>query len=218
MPLHRRQRENAPAMLLFAILAFLAASIPSFHATPLTTQLTVEMEAHTDNNSTNEIESHTTRTLQLFPIAIPDFGDSNSTSCPPECPLCQCNSTEDADCLLTKSIEACASNSYETCYADILPGDFDIQGLCNVQCDKPAEDIPSSSREVCRICSIFACCNECPSERAGECFPPPSDDGYTPMGWEPATCSSGGVGRRGVGAAGLSLIMAVSFAAFGLFT
>ena len=49
----------------------------------------------------------------------------------------------------------------------------------------------------CRLCDILACCSDCPSERASECFPPNVLNGYTPTGWEPLSCdgsnaSSGG--------------------------
>eukprot|EP00581_Thalassiosira_minuscula_P008781 CAMPEP_0183702436 /NCGR_PEP_ID=MMETSP0737-20130205/538_1 /TAXON_ID=385413 /ORGANISM="Thalassiosira miniscula, Strain CCMP1093" /LENGTH=218 /DNA_ID=CAMNT_0025929041 /DNA_START=60 /DNA_END=716 /DNA_ORIENTATION=- len=189
------------------LLVISATSIPSFHATPPSlAQVASEVDARTDAsadlwaNDNHVLNTQTSRYLQLIPTTfIPDFGnDDNSTSCPTECALCQCNSTEDFDCLLPKLVDACASNSLEKCYASLLPADFDIAGLCTVQCDKPDEEIPASSREICRMCEIFACCDDCPSERAGECFPSSVEDGYTPVGWKPAYCSNG-VGGLGMG-------------------
>jgi len=231
IPRRLQRRDGIPSfVVLLIILALLVASIiPTSHATPLTTQVTIEMAAHNHNNNKNnstnnsEIEmvdhNDDARMLQLSSlIDILNLGDDNST-CPTECPLCQCNSTEDETCLLSKSIEACASDSFEQCYADILPGEIDVGGLCAIQCG--SDDTSSSNNNndgtnvLCRICDIFACCNECPSEDAAECFPPSMDDGYTPVGWEPADCSNGGgyVGAVAV-VAGLSMIMVISCSMF----
>lgn len=197
------------------IFTLVLASIPIFHAAaPLTAESNEEMEANNQSNN----EQHE-RHLQLFNIDLAALLGPNAT-CPTDCPLCQClestNSTEaeDASCLYSASIEACASKSLESCYASLLPGDFDIEGLCSVQCDKPEEEIPSTLKEVCRICDIFACCNDCPSEMADRCFPPGIEDGYTPMGWKPASCGAGdgsGASRRGIMAGGY-LILFVAFA------
>ena len=178
----------------------LAAPIATIHATASAqTQVGVEQIIDSDNIIGQ-------RKLQLSWDIIDLAG--NNTTCPPDCPLCACtpeegsNSTEDADidCLLTASIDACASKTFDTCFSQLLPegSGIDIMGLCTVQCDKPDEEIPPSFKSACRICDVFACCNECPSERAAECFPSDIEDGYTPVGWEPATCGSLGDNGGGV--------------------
>mmetsp|Transcript_26093 Transcript_26093/g.56067 ORF Transcript_26093/g.56067 Transcript_26093/m.56067 type:complete len:224 (+) Transcript_26093:301-972(+) len=216
----RRQRHGVAVMLL-ATLALLAA-IPTIHATPLTTQVSFEMKAR--RSRINDAA----RKLQSFSML--DLLEITNSTCPAGCPLCECtnnssnstNEDDDMECTLSKSIEACATNTFQKCYVDLISllpgGDSDIEGLCNVQCaNKPADgERPSAT---CRICDIFACCNDCPPDRAAECFPSNIEDGYTPSGWEPATCSSGGVGLLvGSGGGGsLMMILAGSFAVLGLF-
>ncbi|KAL9186442.1 hypothetical protein ACHAXT_005680 [Thalassiosira profunda] len=196
---------------LLALLALLlVAWAPTVHATPPSMQTAVHIgeqtEAetyHVDQNAAKADDARKLQLDQLFGVGAL-LGDTNST-CPPECPLCQCNSTDDTECFLEKSVEACAAGALEGCYNGILasvsesfpgviPEDFDVLGLCDVECDKPSEEVAPQFRELCRICDIFACCQECPAERAGECFPEDVAEGYTPPGWEPATCASGGVG------------------------
>lgn len=189
-----------PHLLLSLLL--LAASVPIFHATPLTTQVAIEMTTPSNLFESDKRDHRDSRRkLQLWDIT--DLIGTNAT-CPADCPLCACipptedgNSTTtteiDTNCLLSASIEACATNTFDKCYADLLGlfgDDVDIQGLCSAQCDKPEEEIPPSFKSVCRVCDIFACCNECPSERSAECFPSDIEDGYTPVGWEPAVCST----------------------------
>lgn len=186
---------------LLLLLLLLVASVPIFHATPLTTQVAIDMTTPSNPSESNKSHFDSRRKLQWD---ITDLLGTNTT-CPPDCPLCACIPTEDADnsttttteidtnCLLSASIEACSSNTFDKCYADLLSlfgDDIDIQGLCSVQCGKPEEEIPPSFKSVCRVCDIFACCNECPSERSAECFPSDIEDGYTPVGWEPAVCST----------------------------
>lgn len=239
MVLHRGQCYAGGPLFAksLAALALLVACIPTYHATPLTTQVAVEMEAHHNNNKGNDSTTSAkrakdgnhnggSRILQLLDLG--NDGGSNNATCPPEseCPLCQCDSAEDdAECLLSKATEACASadDAIEKCYADMLanalPGDvdIDIEGICDAQCDggdPTSTSITPLTRQLCRICEMLACCNECPSERAGECFPPSLE--YTPPGWEPADCSGGGGGM--VATAGALLIAATSIVVFGLFT
>ncbi len=133
-------------------------------------------------------------------------------SCPTGCPLCQCinatESTADA-CTRARSIEACASDALDECFAGSLGGgDVNVAGLCAVQCgdggggQQTTQDLQRAFQ--CRLCDIFACCSDCPSERASECFPPNDEDGYTPTRWEPLSCdgsstSSGGGGNSSGG-------------------
>ena len=160
--------------------------------------------------------------------ARPGGGDKNATAAaatclfPPACPVCEC-SDEDTDCILSKAVEACASKAFEACYADLVPPGFDARGLCAVQCGGDAaaagEDVASSVRLLCRMCDVFACCTDCPSEEAARCFPSTIADGFTPAGWEPLACggaraSAATPGR--VRRALPSLMAFVSFAAFGL--
>lgn len=155
---------------------------------------------------------------------IPDLTSlfTNGTDCPVDCPLCECallptttnssttttttpSENNDAEsCIYTKSIEACASGSLPKCYAGLLPFDFDIEGLCSVQCattdsSNTQQSSSSSSQDgtntatICRICDIFACCTNCPPGDVDQCFPPMSSDsnGYTPVGWKPLVCLGG---------------------------
>ena len=129
----------------------------------------------------------------------------DGVTCPVGCPLCHCiNATEsnvDA-CTHSQSIEACASNALDECYAGLLGGgDVDVAGMCAVQCGDGGGGQQQDMQRAfqCRLCDILACCSDCPSERASECFPPNVLNGYTPTGWEPLSCdgsnaSSGGGG------------------------
>lgn len=163
------------------------------------------------------------RGLQFSSTTDPDLTSlfTNGTEdCPVDCPLCECalptttNSTttntnttttigddEVESCIYTKSIEACASGSLPKCYAGLLPSDFDIEGLCSVQCDATSQQQQqgvgtTNTATICRICDIFVCCNNCPAGDVDQCFPPVSTDsnGYTPVGWKPLSCDAGGSG------------------------
>jgi hypothetical protein len=154
----------------------------------------------------------------------------DGVTCPVGCPLCHCiNATEsnvDA-CTRTRSVEACASNALDECYAGLLGGgDVDVAGMCAVQCGDGGGGQQQDMQQAfqCRLCDIFACCSDCPSERASECFPPNVENGYTPTEWEPLSCdgsnaSSGGGGsssgsRRAVEFAvtgSVSLMLAASY-------
>lgn len=92
-----------------------------------------------------------------------------------------------------------------------------MEGLCAVECaNKPEGERPSAN---CRICEIFACCKDCPANRAAECFPPNVEDGYTPVGWKPADCSSSSGERVGLlHVRGLLMVVAVPFVVLSLFT
>lgn len=94
-------------------------------------------------------------------------------------------------------MKACAEKSLGACYNDIFPG-LDVAGLCASQCDgsKTEKELAQSGfREGCRLCEVFMCCETCPAERAGECFPSTTEEGNTPPNWEPATCASSGNNR-----------------------
>ena len=162
------------------------------------------------------------RSLQFSSTTTPDLASlfTNGTEdCPVDCPLCECalptttnssnantNTTiseaEVESCIYTKSIEACASGSLPKCYAGLLPFDFDIEGLCSVQCDDATSQQQqqgvgtTNTATICRICDIFACCNNCPAGDVDQCFPPMSSDsnGYTPVGWKPLSCDGDGSG------------------------
>lgn len=104
---------------------------------------------------------------------------TNST-CPANCPLCDCtkqnftSEDEELQCTLNKSIEACSTNTFQSCYEDILNDTpFDIDGLCTVECSaddngsaavSPTNQGTSDNRALCQICNIFSCCSNCPSD------------------------------------------------------
>ena len=192
--------------MIAAYFTLLAPPIATIHATAQTAGVKkIEYGANMNNNNYGQ------RNLQQQLLDMTDILGATNTTCPPDCPLCACQPEEgidpsevDANCLLTASIEACASKTFDTCWSQLLPesSGIDIMGLCTVQCDKPEEEITPSFKSVCRICDVFACCTECPSERAAECFPSDIEDGYTPVGWEPATCTplgaNGGEGIMGM--------------------
>ena len=199
-------------VVVIAMLSLDLTAIPSTYATPLSTQLTLDMNMKTNNDNNNHNnniiidnnEQSPARELQS--LSITDMLSLSNTTCPEDCPLCACTKQnftteqEELDCTLTKSIEACATNSFTSCYTDIL-GDtsFDIEGICNVQC---ADSVLESERpkDLCQICNIFSCCTNCPSDKANECFPSDIEEGYTPSGWTPLSCdiSSGSDGRVGL--------------------
>ena len=85
-------------------------------------------------------------------------------------------------------------------YAGLLGGgDVNVAGICAVQCGDGGGGQQQDMQRAfqCRLCDILACCSDCPSERASECFLPNVLNGYTPTGWEPLSCdgsnaSSGG--------------------------
>ena len=147
--------------------------------------------------------------MQSF--SITDMLTLTNSTCPANCPLCDCtkqnftSEDEELQCTLNKSIEACSTNTFQSCYEDILNDTpFDIDGLCTVECSaddngsaavSPTNQGTSDNRALCQICNIFSCCTNCPSEKAAECFPSNIEDGYTPAGWEPLSCSdsNGGV-------------------------
>ena len=144
--------------------------------------------------------------MQSF--SITDMLTLTNSTCPTTCPLCDCtyqnftSEEEELQCTLNKSIEACSTNTFQSCYEDILNDTpFDIEGLCTVECNGADDNASavsttqgSDNRALCQICNIFSCCTDCPSEKAAECFPSNIEDGYTPAGWEPLSCSdsSGG--------------------------
>lgn len=151
----------------------------------------------------------TTTTTTAFSILDVLALTGNGAACPAGCPLCQCvnatESTVDA-CTHARSVEACASDALDECYAGLLGGDdVDVAGLCAVQCgdggggQQMMQDTQKASSVQCRLCDIFACCSDCPSERASECFPPNVEDGYTPTGWEPLSCDGIGTSSDGGG-------------------
>jgi len=171
MMLRLRPHDVSPVLSSLAVLAFLAG------APTTTTALSI-----------------------LDVLALTGDG----VTCPVGCPLCHCinatESTVDA-CTLTRSVEACASNALDECYAGLLGGgDVDVAGMCAVQCGDGGggqqQDLQLAFQ--CRLCDIFACCSDCPSERASECFPPNVENGYTP-GWKPLSCdgSSTSIGGGG---------------------
>ena len=141
-------------------------------------------------------------------------------TCPAGCPLCQCiNATESTvdECTRTRSVEACAYDALDECYAGLLGGgDVDVAGLCAVQCGDSGggqqQDLQRAFQ--CRLCDIFACCSDCPSERASECFPPNAENGYTPTGWEPLSCDGSSTSSGGGGSSSRSR-RAVEFAVVG---
>ena len=200
-------------VVIFILISLVLTAIPSTCATPLSsTQLTLDMNMRTnndENNSSNNniIIDNNEQSLarEMQSLSITDMLTLSNTTCPEDCPLCACteqnftNEQDELDCTLTKSIEACVSNSFTSCYTDIL-GDtsFDIEGICNVQC---ADSVLESERpkDLCQICNIFSCCTNCPSDKAAECFPLIIDEGYTPSGWTPLSCdiSNGNDGRVG---------------------
>jgi hypothetical protein len=182
----------------------------------------VGVDPYPNNSEHHRRRHHHDRRLQ-FTSSTPDLSSlfTNGTAeCPVDCPLCECalptttistNSSSttttatasDGDletCIYSKSIEACASGSLPKCYASLLPFDFDLEGLCSVQCDaakSPSSSTTSTSQQsatICRICDIFACCTNCPAEDVDQCFPPISSSGYTPVGWEPLVCDDVGGG------------------------
>ena len=124
---------------------------------------------------------------------------------------------------LNKSIEACSTNTFQSCYEDILNGTpFDIEGLCTVECAdgdgsaavSPTSQGTSDNRALCQICNIFSCCTNCPSDKAAECFPSNIEDGYTPAGWEPLSCSdssSGGVIVGSGWSVSLLILLSISY-------
>jgi len=87
-------------------------------------------------------------------------------------------------------------------YAGLLGGgDVDVAGMCVVQCGDGGGGQQQDMQRAfqCRLCDILACCSDCPSERASECFPPNVLNGYTPTGWEPLSCDGSNASRGGGG-------------------
>ena len=171
---------NGACTLPLPILAI--ASIPSFDATPHHSDRNLESPATPLRSS--ESGPRRLQFAGLLPIGL------DNTTCPEGCLLCQCNQT-DTNCLIEKSMQSCVEKSFDVCYKGIYPGiEVDIGGLCSSQCNKPAEEITQpNARELCSLCKIFTCCEDCPSERANECFFPNITQGYIPRGWEPPTCA-----------------------------
>lgn len=211
--MHRRHDQHIGIGAYVVMLGETIALFAAFaNAAPTSEQMLVNglndpsMVAATTNDGNIE-----ERRLQLFPTETADLLCSANSN---DCPLCPCfNSTDDADCLLSAATEACASNTFESCLATELTGGFDVRGLCDVQCIKPEGDSPTSYREICRLCEIFTCCDDCAGERVSECFPPSiEEDGYTPPDWKPASCitNGGGTENRKVGvASALFLVIAL---------
>ena len=189
-------------LLLFAT-SFMSASFAAASSPPITTQLqlnNIENARH-QNYDTSIIPPR--RQLQSF--SITDMLTLTNSTCPTTCPLCDCtyqnftSEEEELQCTLNKSIEACSTNTFQSCYEDILNDTpFDIEGLCTVECKdgdgsaaavSPTSQGTSDNKALCQICNIFSCCTNCPSDKAAECFPSNIEDGYTPAGWEPLSCS-----------------------------
>jgi hypothetical protein len=95
-------------------------------------------------------------------------------------------------------------------------GDVDVAGMCAVQCGDGGGGQQQDMQRAfqCRLCVIFACCSDCPSERASECFPPNVVNGYTPTGWEPLSCDGSNASSGGGGSSSGSR-RAVEFAVTG---
>jgi len=193
----------AAFILFFATVLYAAAAASS---PSITTQLNIKTKVKSVLQDYDARSS--SRQLQSF--SITDMLTLTNSSCPTNCPLCDCtyqnftSEDEELQCTLNKSIEACSTNTFQSCYEDILNDTpFDIEGLCTVECKdgdgsaavSPTSQGTSDSRALCQICNIFSCCTNCPSDKAAECFPSNIEDGYTPAGWEPLSCSdsSGGV-------------------------
>jgi len=177
---------------------------------PITTKL--QLNSNIENVRHQHYDTSIIPRRQLQSFSITDMLTLTNSACPANCPLCDCtyqnftSEEEELDCTLNKSIEACSTNTFQSCYEDILNDTpFDIEGLCTVECSSvddngsaavsPTSQGMSDNRALCQICNIFSCCTNCPSEKAAECFPSNIEDGYTPAGWEPLSCSdsSGGV-------------------------
>ena len=102
-------------------------------------------------------------------------------------------------------------------YAGLLGGgDVDVAGMCAVQCGDGGGGQQQDMQRAfqCRLCDILACCSDCPSERASECFPPNVVNGYTPTGWEPLSCDGSNASSGGGGSSSGSR-RAVEFAVTG---